>query len=192
MSKLYIMNSPILTTYGLWRFEGPLTEEAARDLLAGGFVSALGHEGAAHFLSARLGVELPYHRIQVTLEPGERALILQQFSVNTVMAGFEPDKKVGPDGKAFVGQPFINGAVQRECGMECGQCALGFGFKVGFQSRQLQRTPQSPDGIVFRVALQLAQIFAHCRLAQAHPQFKQMPRRLEGLRLQVLVDLPKL
>ncbi len=77
MSKLYIINSPILTAYGLWRFEGPLTEEAARDLLAGGFISALGHEGAAHFLSARLGVELPYNRIRVTLEPGERALILR-------------------------------------------------------------------------------------------------------------------
>lgn len=77
MSRLYVINSPVLTDYGLWRFEGPLTETAARDLLAGGFVSALGHEGAAYFLSSRLGARVPVNRIRVSLQPGDRALVLR-------------------------------------------------------------------------------------------------------------------
>jgi len=95
MPHLYIINSPVLTGYGLWRFEGPLTENAARDLLAGGFISALGHEGAARFLSARLGVDLPFNRIQVELEPGDRALILrllERMPENRVLSAGEMAK----------------------------------------------------------------------------------------------------
>ena len=77
MSTLFIINTPVLTDYGLWRFEGPLEESTARSLVAGDFLSALGHEGAAAFLSARLGVEFPVNRVRVNLEPGDRALVLR-------------------------------------------------------------------------------------------------------------------
>ncbi|SMF95248.1 protein of unknown function [Methylomagnum ishizawai] len=77
MALIYVINSPVLTGYGLWRFEGPLAESAARELLAGGFVSALGHAGAARFLSARLGLGIPVNRVRVELQPGDRALVLR-------------------------------------------------------------------------------------------------------------------
>lgn len=77
MSTLYVINTPVLTDYGLWRFEGPLAEAEARALVAGDFVSALGHEGAAAFLSARLGRPIPVNRVRVGLRPGDRALVLR-------------------------------------------------------------------------------------------------------------------
>lgn len=92
MPCLYVINSPVLTDYGLWRFDGPLDEAAARALLTGGFISALGHEGAAHFLSARLGIELPLNRIRVTLEPGDQALVmrlLQRLPENSALSAAE-------------------------------------------------------------------------------------------------------
>lgn len=77
MATLFIINAPVLTDYGLWRFEGPLDTETARALLAGGFVSAVGHEATARFLSARLGVTIPVNRIRASLAPGDRALVLR-------------------------------------------------------------------------------------------------------------------
>jgi hypothetical protein len=74
---LYIINSPVLTDYGLWRFEGPLDPAAARAMVSEGFVSALGHDGAAQFLSALLGTEFPVNRIRAHLAPGDRALVLR-------------------------------------------------------------------------------------------------------------------
>jgi len=73
---LYLLNSPVLTDHGLWRFS-PVTLEAARALAGEGFVSAVGHGGAARFLSGLLGVEVPVHRIRASLRPGDRALVLR-------------------------------------------------------------------------------------------------------------------
>ncbi|RME61182.1 DUF1874 domain-containing protein, partial [Candidatus Parcubacteria bacterium] len=60
---LYLLNSPILTGYGLWRFT-PLAPERARELATEGFVSAIGHEGAARLMTEILGREVPVARIR--------------------------------------------------------------------------------------------------------------------------------
>jgi hypothetical protein len=44
--------------------------------VAGGFISAIGHQATAQLLSILLGVQVPTNRIQVFLSPGDQAIAL--------------------------------------------------------------------------------------------------------------------
>jgi len=76
---LYLLNSTILTNYGLWRFSGPLASAEARALLgrAGRIVSAIGHAASAQLLGEVLEREIPVERIHTELQPGDRAIVLR-------------------------------------------------------------------------------------------------------------------
>lgn len=73
----YLLNSPVLTGYGEWTFDGPIGVERAREVLAGGFVSAIGHQVTADFLKGLLGVEVPLNRVRVEMKPGDSALVVR-------------------------------------------------------------------------------------------------------------------
>jgi hypothetical protein len=74
---IYLLNSPILTSYGSWRFEGPLELDKAKNYLSGEFTSAIGHEGAASFLSALLGIQIIVNRVAINMQEGDSALVLR-------------------------------------------------------------------------------------------------------------------
>jgi len=75
---LYILNTPILTSWGRYEFR-PLGIDEARELLASesSFVSAVGHEGTAKVLTQLLGVEIPENRVRIEMKAGDRALVFR-------------------------------------------------------------------------------------------------------------------
>lgn len=75
---IYLLNSPILTAYGFWRFNGPLNHHSARARLRGQrLTSAIGHEASAVLLGKILGWPVAVNRINVQLQPGDSALVLR-------------------------------------------------------------------------------------------------------------------
>lgn len=103
--SLYLLNTPVLTAYGTWKFTGPIDVEAAKILLAAGFESAIGHAGTAELLSTLLELEVPANRISITMNPGDKAVIFRM-------------KERLPEGKVYsreeVAQlPFELGVLER-------------------------------------------------------------------------------
>jgi hypothetical protein len=76
MSQFYLLNSPILTSYGQWRFES-ISVQDARLLVQNGFISAIGHESTAQILSALLQQPVACQRISITMQPHDKALVFR-------------------------------------------------------------------------------------------------------------------
>jgi hypothetical protein len=72
---IYVLNAPVITNFGSYSFIRILPEEA-KTLLAGGFVSAIGHAGTALVMSDIIGTEIPYNRVPVHMLPGDKAVVL--------------------------------------------------------------------------------------------------------------------
>lgn len=71
----YILNTPVLTDYGFYKFE-KITLEQAREL-AKDAVSAVGHRGAAEALTRLLNIPIKSNRQKVTMKPGDSALVFK-------------------------------------------------------------------------------------------------------------------
>ncbi len=73
--KTFILTTPVLTDYGVYRFE-KITVEQAREL-AKGAVSAVGHRGAAEALTRLLNIPIQTNRQKITMRPGDIALVFK-------------------------------------------------------------------------------------------------------------------
>jgi len=51
--------------------------QEATSLVKEGFTSAVGHQSTAEVLSTLLGVEIPFNRVQLKLEHGDKILVFQ-------------------------------------------------------------------------------------------------------------------
>jgi hypothetical protein len=51
-----------------------ISVEEARAILAGGFISAVGHEATAKLLSQLLGIQIPANRQTIFMKPGDRCI----------------------------------------------------------------------------------------------------------------------
>lgn len=71
-----LLNSSILTAFGVYRYE-PLSLENAQHLVADGFVSAIGHESTARVLSELLDVAVPVERDEYQQQVGEQAIVFK-------------------------------------------------------------------------------------------------------------------
>ncbi len=72
----YLINSPILPTYGRYDFS-PLTIAQAKTRLNAGFVSAIGHDTTAKLLTHVLAQEIPVNRIQISLQVADIAIVFR-------------------------------------------------------------------------------------------------------------------
>ncbi len=84
---VYLTNSftlsmimPDLLSSGVVIKADPISLEEVKALIAGGFVSAVGHESTAKVLSSLLGTEVPFNRAQIAIT-GEDIIVSFQFMV---------------------------------------------------------------------------------------------------------------
>ena len=75
--SIYILNTPILTDWGRYDFEKAPLSTVKIILRADGFISAVGHEGTASFMSRITGVNIPFNRMQVRMQTGDLAIVFR-------------------------------------------------------------------------------------------------------------------
>jgi len=71
-----LLNTSILTEFGSYNYE-PLTLKQARELVQGGYNSAVGHQSTCDVLSTLLGVKVPMNRVQYAQNVGDVALVFK-------------------------------------------------------------------------------------------------------------------
>jgi hypothetical protein len=76
VSMITLLNSSILTAFGAYLYE-PLVLELARQLVAQGFVSAIGHESTTQILSELLGVEVAVRHDDYQQQVGKQAIVFK-------------------------------------------------------------------------------------------------------------------
>ncbi len=72
---IYVLNAPVITSYGFYRFTF-IEPDDAKEILSAGFTSAVGHESTAKLMSQMIGVNIPFNRITIHMKAGDKAIAL--------------------------------------------------------------------------------------------------------------------
>jgi hypothetical protein len=75
--KVYILNAPVLTGYGVFRYRKSELQEVKELLATNNFVSAVGHEATAKLMSEIIGISIPVNRIAVEMLHGDVAVVFR-------------------------------------------------------------------------------------------------------------------
>ena len=75
--KVYVLNSPVLTDFGSYKYDIISVSEAREILKTHGFTSAVGHEATATFMSQILKIDIPVNRVRIQMQPGDIAIVFQ-------------------------------------------------------------------------------------------------------------------
>ncbi|MGC8483730.1 MAG: STIV orfB116 family protein [Thermodesulfobium sp.] len=74
---IYILNSSILTDFGVYKYSKISQEKAKEILKANTSISAIGHEATAIFLSKLLDADIKCNRIAIAMSPGDIAIVFR-------------------------------------------------------------------------------------------------------------------
>ena len=77
MTPILLLNSPVLTAEGTYRLTACSVEDARALVRERGFVSAVGHQGAAEIMSRELAIDCPMRRVRELQLPGHTAIVLR-------------------------------------------------------------------------------------------------------------------
>ena len=80
MSKVLLLNSPILTTTGSFVLKDIELTDTVEIMKENGFISAIGHSSTADIMSTLLGLNVECNRITATQEPGQKAIVFKLLS----------------------------------------------------------------------------------------------------------------
>ena len=73
---IYLMNTPILTDYGVYDFS-KIDVRDVKSFLEMGFTSAVGHQGTADLLSKLLGIPVHGNRVAIKMEESDMAIVFR-------------------------------------------------------------------------------------------------------------------
>ena len=71
---VYLLNSAVLTDFGVYTYK-QISLDEAKSILKDGFVSAVGHKGIADFLTKLFGRPVSYNGIEVRMKRGDVAVV---------------------------------------------------------------------------------------------------------------------
>lgn len=123
MGRVYLLSSMIIPISFEYKSATVTIEEVsvegARAILEGGFISAVGHEATARFLSRILSLDVKPNRETVYLHEGDEAIALQfRERIQGMELGEEEVERCFKEGRARFLKITVDG-VERKIGEDC-------------------------------------------------------------------------